>query len=161
MNRAQRRQENRLARAKPNRSRAIYSTSFTLLFESFDTIDRMIQKLRHGELEYISGVPVVMSLKGEWYAMLPALDGWIAYWRELTEQHNISYDDSPLAKLRNKLEYSMPLTLDDVDAAESVVHLQRKLYMCLPKSVTTRVAHKVQADIMAAEEIAELMKVAA
>ena len=157
MNRTQRRLAKRQAKAKPNRSKSIYTTNFSLEFETFDTIERMFLKLRNGEIEYEGAHPVIMGLHGEFYRVLPAMDGWLQYWRELTEAHGLDYDDRALRKLYNSLEYGKPLNVAEIDAAYAVVKRQRELYRALPKSVTTATAHRVMADIRRTDEIRELM----
>jgi hypothetical protein len=155
MNRIQRRAQERAERRghKLNRSRAIYTGHFQLEFETFDTIERLFEKIRNGALEYIGPHPVVMGLHGEHYHVLPALDGWIKYWRVLTEEQDIAYDD-------NALEFAMPLTDKQAADAYGVVILQRALYRALPKAVTTKVAHEVQRDIQLTDEITLAMQAA-
>jgi hypothetical protein len=158
LNRAQRRALEKAKRHKPNRSAAIYTGHFQLEFETFDTIERMFEKLRNGEIEYEGSKPVIMGLHGEYYELLPAFDGWVKYWRELTEQQGIAYDDGAMMRLRNSLEYGMPLTEKQVEDAYAVVKLQRQLYRAIPKSITTKVAHAVMRDIRLDDQIKEAMR---
>jgi hypothetical protein len=132
MNREQRRMEKRLAKAKPNRSRAIYVTNFQLEFESFDTIERLFVQLRHGAIEYVGGKPIIMGLHGEHYG--------------------------PLLRLCKSLEYGKPLLPAEIEAAYAVVVVQRRYYRTLPKSVTTAMSRQVVADIQRTDEIRNLMR---
>lgn len=163
MSRALRRMQERVVRRnhKPNRSEARYVTKFQLEHESFDTIERMFQKIRNGELEYEGPHPIIMGLHGEHYRMLPALDGWLKYWRDLTAQQSIPYDDGALLRLRNSLDYGKPLTEGQVDEAYAVVTEQRRLYRLLPKAVTTKVAHAVMREIALDDQIKDAMRAAA
>jgi hypothetical protein len=158
MNRELRRAEKRLAKAKPNRSRAIYVTNFQLEFESFDTIERLFVQLRHGAIEYVGGKPIIMGLHGEHYEMLPAMEGWLKYWQELAAEHDLEYDDGPLLRLCKSLEYGKPLLPAEIEAAYAVVGVQRRYYRTLPKSVTTAMSRQVVADIQRTDEIRNLMR---
>jgi len=144
---------------KPNRSKARYVTNFQLEHESFDTIERLFQQMRNGELRYDEGDKswVVMGLDGRDMDVLSALEGWMTFWTELTEEHGIQYDDRALAKLAKSLEYHKPMTIEEVEAAYKVVEAQRTIYRVLPKSVTTAVAHRVQAQIRTENEIKALV----
>ena len=166
MNRSQRRKESRAKKAKPNRSRAQYTNDFTMEFESFDSIERLFQQLRHGVLSYDDDGYCIMGLSGEMLHIESALSGWCEYWKTLTEQNGIKYDDSPLQLLRRALENTasdslewagIKITQHHIAEAYEVIKIQRQLYRQLPKSLTTQVAHKVKAEIRKVDEIRELL----
>lgn len=159
MNRAERRKQAQIAKHKPNRSAIKYNTDIQLEFESFDSIDRMFQQIRHGALSYEQGEGfVIMGLSGEMLHIESALAGWIEYWKELTEHVGAEYDDAALVRLLKALEYAKPLSMREVDAAYKVVDVQRALYRALPKQVTTEVALKVKNDIRVTDEIRQLIR---
>lgn len=165
LSRAQRRAQERAQRRggrKPNRSTAIYTTKFQLEHESFDTIERLFEQIRNGELRYDQKDGwVIMSLAGEDMHVLSAMEGWIEYWQSLAADQNIPYDDGALCRLAKSLEYEKPMNMAEVDAAYAVVCRQRELYRALPKYVTTRVAKAVRAKLASenqAEEIKRLMR---
>lgn len=166
MNRAQRRKESRAKKAKPNRSRAQYTNNFTMEFESFDSIERLFQQLRHGALSYDQDGYCIMGLSGEILHIESALSGWCEYWNTLTEQIGIEYDDGPLELLRRALENTasdvlewagIKITHRHIDEAYEVIKIQRQLYRQLPKSLTTKVAHEVKSNIRKVDEIRELL----
>jgi hypothetical protein len=160
MSRALRRAAERAQRRnpQPNRSAARYITHFQREHESFDTIERMFQQIRHGELRYDPQEGwVIMGLAGEDLHILSALEGWILYWETLTDDQGIAYEDSALRRLARSLEYEKPLNEAEVTAAYAVVQLQRSLYRTLPKTITTRVSHEVSARIRRDNEIRERM----
>lgn len=158
MNRAESRRAARAAKHKPNRSAARYITPAQLEFDSFDSIDRLFQKLRHGELEWGANGWVIMGLSGASLHILSALDGWLEYWSTLALQQSIAYNDVPLRRLAKSLEYNKPLTEAEVDAAQRVVDQQRLMYRTLPKSITTAVSKQVQATIRRDNEIGDLAR---
>lgn len=161
MSRALRRAAERAQRRnhQPNRSMARYVTKFQLEHESFDTIERMFQQIRHGELRYDPQEGwVIMGLAGEDLHILSALQGWILYWETLTDDQSIAYDDSALRRLAKSLEYEKPLNESEVAAAYAIVQLQRALYRTLPKPVTTRVSREVSARIQRDNEIKERLE---
>lgn len=170
MNRAQRSNESRAKNAKPNRSRAQYTNNFTMEFESFYTIESLFQQLRNGALNYDQDGYCIMGLSGEMLHIESALSGWCEYWKTLTEQNGIKYDDGPLELLRRALENTasdvlewagIKITHRHIDEAYEVIKIQRQLYRQLPKSLTTKVAHEVKADIRKTDEIRELILEAA
>ncbi|MFA7351350.1 MAG: hypothetical protein WC009_11360 [Methylotenera sp.] len=162
MNRAQRRKLEKSKSQKPNRSRLKMTNYFTLEFDTFDSIERLFQQLRNGALLYSQKDGwQIMGLSGEMLHIESALEGWLKYWKELTEQNNIPYDDAPLVRILKALEYVKPLSRREIDAAYKVVELQRHLYRTVPKAETTRVVREVQKDIRRTDEIRELMGIAA
>lgn len=162
MNRQQKRQLAKQRNHKPNRSKAIYTTNFQLEFESFDSIERLFANMRNGALEYEQGEGwVIMGLSGEYLHVLSALEGWMEYWRIITMENGIPYDDSALRRFAKSLEYEKPLNLGEVEAAYQVVQIQRHLYRTLPKSITTNTARNVMADIKRNDEIKALIRKAA
>lgn len=170
MNRAQLRKEARRKTPKPNRSCAKYSNNFTLEFESFDSIERLFQQLRNGVLSYDDDGFCIMGLSGEMLHIESALAGWCDYWKTLTEQNGIQYDDAALELLRlalkndksDRLEWAgKKITNKQIDAAYEVIKTQRQLYRQMPKSITTKVAQEVKSNIRKVEEIRELLMEAA
>lgn len=161
VNRQQRRLEEKRKARKPNRSSAIYTTNFQLEFESFDSIERLFANIRNGSLEYQQGEGwVIMGLSGEYLHVLSALEGWMDYWTEITNEQEIPYNDVALRKFGKSLEYEKPLNMLEVNAAYEIVKLQRQLYRALPKSVTTRTARNIMARNKMNDEIKSLIRVA-
>ena len=126
-------------------------------FEQFDSIERVFQKLKNGEIEYQGEHPVILGLHGEYYAILPALDGWLSHWRLVAEGFNIDYDDANLVKLKNKLSVNMPLTLNQIENAYQVVQSQRAMFRTLPRDAIIKAANDVMRDIQTTDAIKELM----
>jgi hypothetical protein len=162
MNRAQKRMAAKTNRHKFNRSRAIYTTNFQLEHESFDTIERLFQQIRNGELRYDRKDGwIIMGLSGEDLHILSAIEGWMLYWRTLTEEQSIQYDDSAMRRLAKSLEYEKPMNMAEVEAAYAVLEQQRRIYRALPKSITTLVSKQVQQQIRVESEIRSLLGAAA
>lgn len=155
MNRAQRRAAER-ARPMPPRRKFIPKPMDEL--EQFDTIERLFQKLRHGSVETDGRQVVIMSLQGEFYAVLPAMDGWLEYWQEVAARFQVEYDDKPLRKLQKSLEYDKPLTTAEVDAAYAVVQKEREMFRSIPRNELSKIAIEIMRRIQTTEEIREFLK---
>lgn len=158
MNRAMRRQQARVARARPNRSRAQYTNVLTLENDCFDSIDRLFLAIRHGYLRQDAAGFVLTGIDGRDFHVVSALDGWCCFWRELAEETGMDYDGSAMERLCKALEYEKPLTLAEVDAAARVLEVQRALYRTIPQGVRRRVYDRVHAEIVREDEIRELMR---
>ena len=102
-----------------------------------------------------------MGLKGEYYGVLAALEGWTEYWAEVADRNAIAYDDGALRRLAKSLEYNKPLNLGEVNAAYAVVEQQRQMFRTLPRKHIAEVAIEVMQKIQRTDEIRELMKAAA
>lgn len=162
MNRAQRRKQEKSKAIKPNRSRVKMTNNFTLEFDTFDSIERLFQQLRNFAVVYSENHGwEIMGLSGEMIHIESALTGWIQYWKELTEQNNIPYEDAALVRILMAFESFEPLSKREIEEAYKVVKVQRHLYRTLPKAETTRVANLVQKDIKRTDEIRELMEISA
>jgi hypothetical protein len=160
MNREQRRLAKKLAGRKPVIERRVVPSAVDE-WEQFDSIERMFQKLRNGEIEYEGNTIVIMGLKGEYYGVLAALEGWTEYWAEVADRNAIAYDDGALRRLAKSLEYNKPLNLGEVNAAYAVVEQQRQMFRTLPRRHIAQVAIEVMQKIQRTDEIRELMRAAA
>lgn len=157
MNRAEKRLQARMAKHKPNRSRMQYNNILTLQNDCFDSLDRMFLSIRNGELRWNGKAYVIMGINGHDLHICSALSGWVYYWEELTDEMGVSYDGSAMKRLCKSLEYDKPLTLAEVDAAEEVLEVQRKLYRSIPQQKRREVYARVDAELKREGEIRELI----
>jgi hypothetical protein len=154
LSREQRRSQERAQRravTKNNHNRRILPPAMDE-WEQFDTIERTFQKIKHGEIEWDGTHYIIMGLKGEHYAVLPALEGWTEYWSEVAKRFNAEYDDGPLRRLAKSLEYDKPLTEQQVEAAYAVVKRQRELFRAFPRREIGKIAIEVMQRIQAEQE---------
>lgn len=117
-------------------------------FEQFDEILRLSQKLEHGALEFEGAHPIMTSGKGETYRILPALEGWIEYWRSLAAKHRMPYDDHPMRTVARRLANGMPLTPEHVHEFKRVVAAQRALFRAIPRADISSQANTVQIKLL-------------
>ena len=73
------------------------------------------------------------NLEGRTYDVLGSLDDWCKFYELLAKPHLPDYNDKPLRKLISKLRLEQIVSMDLVIAAESVVNIQRKLFMSVPR----------------------------
>ena len=114
----------------------------------FDGITGIIQKLERGEIEAVNGVPVFQDEKGQWCEVCPALSGWISVWERYDRSFSLDLVQDPLAKLHNKLLYSMPLTIGDVADAKGVLEQQRKIFRKLDRNKLASLAITEQISLL-------------
>jgi len=141
MNRAMRRAT---ARAKPIEFKQVPVPKWLDEFEIFDPIDRMLQKLENGEIEYHQGHAVFMAGNGEWCEVVPALNGWISVWKRFDQHFQLGHDLSAMVRLCNCLNYSQPLTEHQVAAARKVYKEQVRLFRTLPRDALASVTRTEQ-----------------
>lgn len=138
------------ARLKPhgNRHDVVRIPKILLQDRDFHQIDLLILKLRKNEVETVDGHIVMTAPDGEVYRVVPALEGWIEYWRGLADKTGFEYDDTSLVKLKNKLQYGMPLLLGDIVDAELIVEAQRAMFYRTPASLISSQATTQQIKML-------------
>lgn len=117
-------------------------------FAIFSDIDRIMQKLEHGEIEHANGRPIFLSATGEWCEVVPALNGWISVWKRYDQQFALQHDLSPLVRVCNKLNFNSPLTPAQVQAAKDTISAQRKLFKRLNRDEIASAARTEQTAIL-------------
>jgi hypothetical protein len=115
MNRAMRRAA---ARAKPLEYQRVDLPRHLDELAVFGDIERVLEKIEHGEIEFSQGVPVMLASDGGWYEVIPALNGWISVWKAFDQKFQLGHDLSALVRLCNCLNYNQPLREDQVRAAK-------------------------------------------
>lgn len=159
MNRAQRRQADKLAKRKPNRSRAQLNNMVMLEFETFETIERMFAQIRNGELNYHPTMGwVILGGNGALCDIVYSMRWWLKQWATVAQRASIAYDDTALRKLHKALEYHMPLSLAQVNNAYAVVQKQRYIYRTIDQQLLMRVVNELQAEQAKQLEIEKLIK---
>lgn len=138
------------ARARPTGNRHDHARIPKIILQDrdFSQIDLLILKLRKGEVETIDGHIIMRNMDGETYRVIPALEGWIEYWRGLAERTGVEYDDGGLVRLKNRLERGMPLTIQAIDAAAEVVDTQRRMFFSIPAQLISSQATTQQIKML-------------
>jgi hypothetical protein len=152
MNRAYRREIARDGKRKNNRSAKVHKVPKTFdKFQQFDEIDRLLQKLANGEIEYQYNEewdcerPVLMSKQGNFLDVLSALEGWLMLWREVAMLHKFhDYDDRPFVLLAFKLRSNVELSDMDVLGAIKVADKQKTMFDNIDRSELSRIAIMMQ-----------------
>lgn len=146
MNRAQRRIQGKRAKRQHHERRILPPAMDE--WEQFDSIERVFEKIKHGEIEWDGTHYIIMGLKGDTYAVLPALEGWTEYWAEVAKRNAVTdYNDGPLRRMAKSLEYDKPLTEAQVDAAYAVVQRQRAMFRAYPRKQIASIAIEVMQRI--------------
>ncbi len=127
---------------KPLRLPKIYTAhrDFYEIYKLFDSIES-------GYVDFADGHIVQKNSDKELYAVLPAIEGWMEYFRGLANVQGVEYDDSALKRMVKSLEYDKPLSLEEVYAARDVVDAQYKLYMRSGYRSINKLAYEMQGEM--------------
>lgn len=141
MNRAMRRAAER---SKPTEYKRVLLPPILDEFTVFNDIERVLEKIEHGEIEHSGGKPVMMAADGHWYEIVPALNGWVSAWKRFDQQFQLSHDVGPLVRLCNCLNYGTPIQPSMVKAAKEVMNEQRRLFRLIPRDQLASAARTEQ-----------------
>lgn len=99
----------------------------------FSDWERVLEKLEHEQIEYKvkedgTEVPVMLSSRGVWEEVVPAMRGWILSWIGFNERFNLNHDVTPLDTICRALYYNKMLTHEQVMAAKQCLLEERKLF---------------------------------
>lgn len=79
------------------------------------------------------GRPIFLApLENQWFAMVPALQGIVDLFEMWATRHGRNVDMTALARLANKLHYSMPITETDIQAVRALMPAIRRIAGLLP-----------------------------
>lgn len=107
----------------------------------FDIPTRILQSLATGEINAVNGKPVCLDNEGNWCEICPALSGWIFTWQHIGQKMSLNIELSAMVKLHNKLQASMPMQINDVQAAQ---HEMNELRTFFRKSDRKRIKELAQ-----------------
>lgn len=131
----------------------------TDMFRLFDPIYSVLEQMEFGEIETINGAPVFLDYEGHWSEVSQAMIGWADCWQRICDDQKIAFDPTPLRKMAKKLDYGVPLELDDIGAARSVIDLTKRVFMLTPADVLR--SHAVTEQIAIEFEKRQMLKEAA
>lgn len=117
-------------------------------FTVFNDIDRVMEKIEHGEIEHANGVPIMLASNGEWCEVIPAMNGWISAWKNFDKKFQLNHDVSPLVRLCNCLNYAKPISEHQIKAARRTVNEQRRLFRQIPRDALASTARTEQIRIL-------------
>ena len=113
-------------------------------FAVFNDLERVLEKIEHGEIEHANGQPVMMAGDGHWYEIIPALNGWISAWKAFDIKFHLNHDLSALVRLSNCLNYATPIQHSLLDSAKQVLREQRRLFRMIPRDALASAARTEQ-----------------
>lgn len=102
-------------------------------YDVFTDVERLLDKIELGEMETVNGNFVMQYKDGEWYEVVPALNGWISAWKMFDQKFKLNHDVSPLVRLCNQLNYSSPITIRQLQEARATVMEERRLFRQIPR----------------------------
>lgn len=146
MNRAMRRAMKHRRQVKP--AQVVPLPSLLDEFTIFDIPERILSKLRNGEIEALQGRPVFYDNAGDLQEVCPALEGWIFTWQMINDKLGLNLGLAPLRKLHNKLQACMLLTHTDVTQAQAALEHIRAIYRITDRQKIASIAKEAQIAIL-------------
>jgi hypothetical protein len=131
----------------------------TEMFRLFDPIYSVLEQMEFGEIETVSGKPVFLDYEGHWSEVSQAMIGWSDCWQRICDDQQIHFNPAPLRKMANKLDYGVPLEVDDIAAAREVIDLTKRVFMRTPAHILR--SHAVTEQIAIEFEKRQMLKEAA
>lgn len=101
------------------------------ILEAFRLPDQIFNQLATGEIESIKGVPCFRDLTSAehvWYAIAPAMEGWISLWQRLVRRYALAIDLRPVEIICRRLDTGSPVTPEEIEAARHVIDECRTSY---------------------------------
>lgn len=108
----------------------------------FAPITAVLDQLATGEIETARGDMVMPSLEhNEYYAVTPALAGWIKLWERIGHHHGTAVPLDALKRLHNRLHAGMLLQPSDIEAGRAEIEHQRQLFRHCDRQVLRSLAN--------------------
>ena len=141
-------------RNKAYKPKALRVPKLILAHNDFEQIDRLMMMIDNGTVLDAKGDVVMIAAGGEVYQVAPALLAWCDYWQDLGKQRGVSFDDSALRTIINKINHGMRIKRSLINDAKAAIEIQRKLFMTTDHNTISSVAIKHQIAIIDDERIA-------
>jgi hypothetical protein len=149
MSRALRRQLERDQRRGINRQDRVVSLPSLLdEFTVFDIPQRIFDQISSGQVDAVNGIPVFRDNTGELCEVVPALQGWIDTWKDISEKLNLSLDLDQMQVICSRLHYSMPITEEQISAARVALRECRIAFRTTDRKQITAIAKTSQIKML-------------
>lgn len=147
LNRAQRRAQKYHKKSRKGEVKIIPLPNMLDEFVVFDTPQRVIEQLKNGSIDASDDIPVFRDNTGQLCQVCPALDGWLYAWRMIISKLNANINLNPLMAINSRLHDNLPINLDMVNSAETVLTQCRHLYRSAPRDQVKQIAKIAQVHI--------------
>ena len=117
-------------------------------YDVFTDVERLLDKIELGEMESVNGNIVMQYKDGEWYEVVPALNGWISAWKMFDQKFKLNHDVAPLVKICNQLNYNSPISVRQLQEARATVMEERKLFRSIPRDELASAARTKQIQLL-------------
>lgn len=128
------RQQRRAAKhRKPVIRKPLKTDKILCMQYAFEPIDRILDTLESGYWLRKNGEVLITHDRYEYYPILPALDGWLSYWKNAQSKFDFTADFNSLETLKNWIENDIIETPDEVIAdVRKLVANMKKVYIKTP-----------------------------
>ncbi len=111
----------------------------------FDATDRILQALEHGEVTVENNKPIFMGTTGEVCYIMPALEGWVAFWQHAKTKLGLSVDTAaPFDAIRKRLQHDVLLTPNMLKKARAALNQQKQYYDTTNRDDLVSIANDVR-----------------
>lgn len=113
----------------------------------FRPIFNLFEQLRAGEVDAVKGRPVFRDWQGQLCEVVPALEGWAGCWDRIAAGERLQLSTEAIKKMAKRLQYDVPLTEEEVDAAWQEVLVTQRLCLRIPRVTMGRYMRDEQISI--------------
>ena len=109
------------------------STSSVIdMIKAFWPLDRFLADLYADDIGFAGTTPVMLDHDGTWGEIVPSLASWTSCIERIARRLDTPLDLSLLRRIGNRIESGMPLDVDDIDRAKSLIDRSRAIYLACP-----------------------------
>lgn len=116
-------------------------------FTVFDMPQTILDQISNGSIDSVQGVPVFRDNAGVWTQIVPALEGWIFTWNMINEKLQLNLNLQPLSIVSKRLHNSVPLTKENIGAAQICLSQCRKAFRLSNRQQIVSIAQTAQIAI--------------
>ncbi len=117
-------------------------------FTVFDMPQTILDQISNGQIDAAQGVPVFRDNAGVWTEIVPALEGWILTWQMINEKLQLALDLQPLSILSKRLHNNVPLTRENISAAQQSLLQCRQAFRRSNRQQIISIAKTAQISIL-------------
>jgi|GEM_PF-1551402 len=130
-------------------------------YQTFAPLYQLLAVLKRGEIDAVGDRPIMQIWGGDRCEVCPALEGWVACWERIVAGESLPIDLTPLRQLYLALVAGELLTLELIQAAETVTDRCHAAYLTIPRerlisySMTEQIQIELEASgiVQAADEL--------
>ncbi|MFM7012155.1 MAG: hypothetical protein ACKO0Z_22975, partial [Betaproteobacteria bacterium] len=106
--------------------------------KAFWPVDRLMQDIDEDCIFFAGSTPVMLDSDGSYGEIIPSLLGFCSCHERMAKAQSIELDTSPLIRLANRIQYSIPITENDKKRAKNAVNRMKSIFLATPVFIRKR-----------------------